>query len=489
VSAVDYDPTRLDVQWLDGATWTALDAATVTIAAGYDVGDTGVLLIGPETCTVTMSYRDTTTTDPLVLGRRVRVRYDGSELFIGLVADLTRTFTAAAGRSQSRTDLSASIVSRIGEAMARPKTWGPLPFEAASTRLERFGATVDLNGAEDINMVAEEAGSSTMLELIRAFSVAIGKPVRMTSDTAVSVVTDPLTLPSGYSDADAAGMYASATHTASAGARVLSIDPGDETFSASAVLVTDDIQLLLSDWQLPQALPVPFADSALTSRWSVTLTPKHATGTLDFVTATANIVRPRPPAPYLTGGKPWDPARPYPTNALVTYDGHLWRAPAPLTGLEPGAIPAPHAVVELTDTDHGTDATFTAIVSAEILDGRPDIYPTYPDGIVQYTITPAAGQTAGRGTAVGFYVVTEDDVEVLWEAFMSITSAGLGRQGYFSPEGWDYDSDHGSGNAHYATMWLRQWTRDEPPTGGSLAGPVVATYPFADVIPTWVQVV
>jgi hypothetical protein len=104
--------------------------------------------------------------------------------------------------------------------------------------------------------VASAGGSSTVLQLVRDFSAATRRAVRLTSSRSIEMVPDNTPLPAGWVQADAVDIYHSSTQSSIAGIHTLSLESADLALTASATLVANDVRLLLSGWKLPEQLPV-----------------------------------------------------------------------------------------------------------------------------------------------------------------------------------------------------------------------------------------
>ncbi len=122
----------------------------------------------------------------------------------------------------------------------------------------------------------------TLLELIREFSAAVKRPVRIVGPGVIEMVDINAPLPTGWTVSDADDLYTDTTHEVSAGEKTLSLDKGLLVLNASASLVTNDVRLIVSDWQLPHMLPVYGLSTALVRRIEYTFTPKTFRGSVEF---------------------------------------------------------------------------------------------------------------------------------------------------------------------------------------------------------------
>jgi hypothetical protein len=127
-----------------------------------------------------------------------------------------------------------------------------------------------------------DTGSATLLELVRAFSAAVHRPVRIINPTTIELVdlSDPL--PLGWADTDAASMYTTTVRSAAASAGVLSIRVGDVKVEASAQVKADDMRIPLSSWRIPNRLPVYGLPSAPVQQITYTFSPTGFTASVDF---------------------------------------------------------------------------------------------------------------------------------------------------------------------------------------------------------------
>jgi hypothetical protein len=139
-----------------------------------------------------------------------------------------------------------------------------------------------------------ESGSATLLDLVRAFSSAVGRAVRITGPASIEMVNPHAPLPAGWTAADAIDLYSSSVRTASAAAGVLSINAGDVTLTGAARLITDDCRLVRSSWRIPDRLPVYGLPPAAVKRVTLTFSPTHAEADVEFHYAAVPIDARRP---------------------------------------------------------------------------------------------------------------------------------------------------------------------------------------------------
>lgn len=130
---------------------------------------------------------------------------------------------------------------------------------------------------------AEGAGSSTVLDLVRRFSAATRRTVRIVNAGTIEMVNPNVPyLPSGFTQADAESMYHAASRTAIAGERTLSLEETDLSLSATADLVADDVRVVASDWRLPAQLPCYGLRPAPVRSVSYTFSPDGFSGSMEF---------------------------------------------------------------------------------------------------------------------------------------------------------------------------------------------------------------
>lgn len=124
--------------------------------------------------------------------------------------------------------------------------------------------------------------TTTLLDLIREFSAAIRRPVRIVGASTIEVadVSDPM--PPGWTVAGARGYYSKTTQQVSASAKVLSLNKGNQNLSASASMVADDVKIITSGHKIVQRLPFPGLGSAPVKRVSYTFTPSGFRCDVDF---------------------------------------------------------------------------------------------------------------------------------------------------------------------------------------------------------------
>lgn len=144
----------------------------------------------------------------------------------------------------------------------------------------------------------DSAGCSSVLELIREFSKAIMRPIRITSPTSIEIVDyNDEGLP-GDMTVDEDSMYVEGEYEEKAGAEVLNLNLKYRSFSASAKFKENDVRLLASGWKLPQAIPLfGGLPPALVSRVSFSFTPKDFNAEVEF-----NIMPETPTSFEIAGG-------------------------------------------------------------------------------------------------------------------------------------------------------------------------------------------
>lgn len=138
-----------------------------------------------------------------------------------------------------------------------------------------------------------EAGSATIIDLIRAFSSEVRWPVRLVNPTTIVMVDLDAALPAGFTTTDAESMYCASSVKAEAGAVVLSTLDGHMAVSTTTQLVSDDVRLAVSNWAgPPDRLPIPSLGSGYVQRYSYDFSPGGFTGDIEFqVIPTPLIVR------------------------------------------------------------------------------------------------------------------------------------------------------------------------------------------------------
>jgi hypothetical protein len=302
----------LDVSILDGpleAGWAPLAASGVSVAKEYTAADTAerTLLVGPDTAEFHLSWwrseaeaagndgsrlgvfvLDTDVLDgterlPLAVTDRVRISYDGHPILAGTVESTEVQYTADAQAptgARQRVDFSASVMGAYLVPLATTVTWASLPAEGARDRIERW-MTIDGSSANNPMPAEPDPGSATLIDLLRLFCEAESVAVRLTGDSSAEVV-ELTSLPTGYTFADAAEMYWQTRRSTQAGAVALSLDAGDLAVNASASLITGDVRLVVSDWQIPGLLPVYGMTLLPVKRVSYTFTPTTFSGALEF---------------------------------------------------------------------------------------------------------------------------------------------------------------------------------------------------------------
>ena len=171
------------------ASWTQND--------GYTVGMNGELSIDPTTAIATLStYEDDTITPTTTLRQDdiLRASYDKVVIFTGNVVSAEFTaeeFPAAAGRGKRYVKKTRYLLrGRESMLIEAEISWGDLPAEPWLTRLQRW-FTVDRSAVKashtyQLNVTADPiaAGTSTRVDMLRAFSEATLLPVRLK-------ITDP----------------------------------------------------------------------------------------------------------------------------------------------------------------------------------------------------------------------------------------------------------------------------------------------------------
>jgi hypothetical protein len=119
-----------------------------------------------------------------------------------------------------------------------------------------------------------------LLDLIREFSKEVGRAVRLTGVTRISMVNPAEAMPAGWTNDTAEDLYSQGGWSSLAGAPALNVSALD--LSGTATLVTDDVGLVASTWKLPAKLPVRGLEPTRVQRVSYTFTPEHFTGTVEF---------------------------------------------------------------------------------------------------------------------------------------------------------------------------------------------------------------
>lgn len=126
------------------------------------------------------------------------------------------------------------------------------------------------------------AGFATVLALVREFSAQVKRAVRITGPTSIEMV-DPAAI-NDLLSVDADVIYSSATTQTAADAKALAVLGGPTTTAASAVIVSDDVALLLSGWRIPDRLPVRGMDAAPVKAVRMDFTPDRFTASVEFHT-------------------------------------------------------------------------------------------------------------------------------------------------------------------------------------------------------------
>jgi len=127
-----------------------------------------------------------------------------------------------------------------------------------------------------------DSGEDTLLNLVRAFSTAVKRAVRITGPTTIEMVDPAVPLPAGWSASDAQNLYHSASTATSATDVVLSTSAGDVTVTGSAELVADDVRLVRSSWRIPDRLPFYGLPPAAVQRVTYTFSPQGFRASVDF---------------------------------------------------------------------------------------------------------------------------------------------------------------------------------------------------------------
>jgi hypothetical protein len=129
---------------------------------------------------------------------------------------------------------------------------------------------------------AEGPGSATVLDLIRQFSTATRRAVRLVGPSTIQMCDPNAPLPAGIAAADANDMYHSSTRQTLAGAQTLSLEENELSLSATAEFTSDDPRVPASAWRIPDQLPVYGLRPGLVQRVSYTFTPDHYSGSVEF---------------------------------------------------------------------------------------------------------------------------------------------------------------------------------------------------------------
>jgi hypothetical protein len=310
MTAVEYHPESVHLEYLSGTEWRHLAGASVTLSQTYDTSERGVLIPGTDTMDITVSKWVSAPIDLLDQGSVVRLTYQQpglDELYRGIVSTVSIGYVAdpAAVRHghRWRADYMISTVALAASRLTPTVTWSRLPAETVTARLGRWITSIDLHGVPDATMPAEDAeGSTTLLEVVRAACDYLGRPVRLVDTgtaTAIHAVPASTALPAGITQQDALDMYVRSTVQTSAGDRSVSLDADDIAREGSADLAADDVRVLHSPWRIPDPLPVPFADPAPVSGLTQTFTPTGYSASVTFDYSTAHRIRYRPPTAYI----------------------------------------------------------------------------------------------------------------------------------------------------------------------------------------------
>lgn len=171
------------------ATLAALDVASVAVSGGFQAGNLGELSTDPVAASGSLSTygRGAPEVDsaPLTPGTYIEIAYDGTVLFQGVV-DSTKTAVEATGdpRGQWVHKLDWTTLSSDAILLATTVSWTSLPAEGALQRLGRwFSVDHSQVAADRVPLLYEphaaaDAGSATLLDLLRAFTERTLLPVR-----------------------------------------------------------------------------------------------------------------------------------------------------------------------------------------------------------------------------------------------------------------------------------------------------------------------
>jgi hypothetical protein len=140
-----YDPTQFRVELnTSGPGWTEIAAATFSYSSNYDVDENNTLIIGTESASISVSVIATSFTAPVFPTDQVRATYKGSTIFSGIVDTTKIAATAQSGTvNKFRYDFSATLVDKVGLALARIVCYDDLPKENALTRIQRWVTVED----------------------------------------------------------------------------------------------------------------------------------------------------------------------------------------------------------------------------------------------------------------------------------------------------------------------------------------------------------
>jgi hypothetical protein len=139
-----------------------------------------------------------------------------------------------------------------------------------------------------------DSGEDTLLNLVRAFSSAVRRAVRITGPTTIEMVDPATPLPAGWAAADAKSLYHSASTANAATDVVLSTSAGAVTVTGSADLVADDVRLVRSTWRIPDRLPFYGLPPSPVQRVTLTFTPQGFRASVDFHFAAVPFAARRP---------------------------------------------------------------------------------------------------------------------------------------------------------------------------------------------------
>lgn len=122
-------------------TWLAVPLATFSFSSGYNPDEKGTLIIDGDSASVALSFWDNPG-DILYPLDRIRVSYDGKELFTGTVDSTSLKYeadpTAAIYGAHRRVDFTASILGSYAIALSKQVTFTALPAETAIHRIRRW---------------------------------------------------------------------------------------------------------------------------------------------------------------------------------------------------------------------------------------------------------------------------------------------------------------------------------------------------------------
>ncbi len=123
---------------------------------------------------------------------------------------------------------------------------------------------------------------TSLLDLIREFSAAIKRPVRIINASTIEVVSTTETIPPGWRNGFAGRYYTNTTQNLEANTTVLAQNKGTLTLSGRAKIRTNDIGIVTTKWRIPQRLPFPGLKNAPVSRVSYSMTPKAFNAEVEF---------------------------------------------------------------------------------------------------------------------------------------------------------------------------------------------------------------